>query len=146
MEAKKIRLAEPEDAVALAALNRDFNGSPVTSGQIESLLRSGTDPEVVLVAEVEGCVAGFACLRTMSSVCYPHPWAELTELYVQPSHRRCGIGRALVQEAERVARAQGAVEMHLLAGAENAAGQALYRALGYQAQPRISLWKRLEQP
>ena len=139
----QIRLAEPKDATFLAALNRDFNDSATTPEQIARQLQEGTGTEVILVAEINGRVVGFACMQMMTSICYPNPWAELSELYVHPSHRRCGLGRALLQKAEDQTRSWGAREIHLRTGAKNAAGKALYRTMGYCEDPEILFQKRL---
>ena len=140
----RVRLANPADADALAVMNQEFNEISMTPAKIESQLRKGLRSEMVLVAEVENQVVGFACVQMMSSVCYPHPWAELIELYIQPQFRRQGLGRALVQESERMARERGATGMHLLTGVANTAGQALYSALGYTKQPDLSFQKWLK--
>jgi len=142
-ESFQIRVAQLEDAVALAALNQEFNTPPTTPDQILSYLSSGWHTELVLVAEVAGQVVGFACLQVLASVCYAQPWAELTELYVQEAYRRRGIGRALICEAERLAQQDGATDMLVHTGVANEAGQALYQALGYSLQAHVSLQKRL---
>jgi ribosomal protein S18 acetylase RimI-like enzyme len=64
-------------------------------------------------------------------VLYADPYAELTELYVDPSFRRRGLGRALIGYAEQLARAHGATELLIMTGTGNVAAQALYRAAGY---------------
>lgn len=142
----QIRVAQLEDAVALAALNRAFNEHPTTPDQIMAYLSSGWHTELVLVAEIAGRVVGFACVQFFSSVCYAQPWAELTEVYVAAASRRRGIGRALVHEAERQAQQYGATDMLVRTGAMNGAGQALYQALGYTMQAHVSLQKRLGEP
>jgi ribosomal protein S18 acetylase RimI-like enzyme len=139
-----VRLANPDDASALAALNREFNEGSMTSEEIKSRLQAGSGSEIVLMVEVDSQAVGFACVQMMSSVCYPHSWAELTELYVQPSYRRRGLGRALVQESERMAKERGATEIHLLTGVGNTAGQALYSRLGYIKRPHLSFQKSLK--
>ena len=140
----QIRLANSADAGALAVLNQEFNESTLTSEEIESHLQKGLHPEIVLIVEVDNRVVGFACVIMMSSICYPHPWAELIELYIQPQFRRQGLGRALVEESERMARERSATGMHLLTGVANTAGQALYSALGYTKQPDLSFQKWLK--
>ena len=58
-----IRLAHPKDAEALAKLNQDFNNSPATADSVRSDLQKGTGSEIVLVAEVDNKVVGFACVQ-----------------------------------------------------------------------------------
>jgi ribosomal protein S18 acetylase RimI-like enzyme len=72
-----------------------------------------------------------ACLRLLPSLCDPIPYAELTELSVDPAHQRHGVGRALVRHVESEARAQGAAELVLLTAWRNTRAHAFYHALGY---------------
>jgi ribosomal protein S18 acetylase RimI-like enzyme len=62
---------------------------------------------------------------------------------VDPDARRTGLGRRLVQAAEKRLRARGCVKVNLQVRAGNDAAVAFYQALGYAAEPRISLGKRL---
>ncbi len=64
------------------------------------------------------------------------------DLYVEPTARGQGIGRALLEAAEAASRARGDTELGLTAAADNPA-QALYRALGFETQ-RLTLTKFLE--
>jgi ribosomal protein S18 acetylase RimI-like enzyme len=55
----------------------------------------------------------------------------LAELYVVPGRRRQGIGRALMEESMRVARAEGADTMELGTGEDDVGARALYESLGF---------------
>ena len=128
----EIRIAAPVDAPELARLNAAFNGLYEAP---EALARRMGDPrqvEVALLALLDDRTVGFAGLRLIPSLFACTMYAELTELFVEPSARRHGVGRALVQHAERLAREAGAESMYLLAGLSNTAGQAFYHALGYR--------------
>src|SRR5712691_6506964 len=100
--------------------------------------------ETAIVAEADGQVVGFACLQVVCSLCYATPLAELTELYVQQSYRRRGLGRALVRGAEMLAKQKGAPEIVLRVGTQNLEGQAFYSSLGYKVQQNLSLHKRFD--
>ena len=82
-------------------------------------------------------------MQIMRSWCYRGSWATLVELYVQPAFRRRGLGRQLVECCEKLAAEDGITEMGLLTGSANAAGQALYASMGYQAEQKLSLNKSL---
>jgi ribosomal-protein-alanine N-acetyltransferase len=59
------------------------------------------------------------------------PEAELLTLAVHPASRRRGLGAALVGDIEAQAAARGAEEARLEVAVTNAAGRALYAAMGY---------------
>ena len=60
-----------------------------------------------------------------------------------PEHRRRRIASSLVLDLERRLRALGCVKLNLQVRKDNAAVAAFYESLGYQAEPRLSLGKRL---
>ena len=57
--------------------------------------------------------------------------AEILTLAVDPSSRRQGIGRALLQQAAATALERGAKAFFLEVAADNVPAQALYAALGF---------------
>ena len=138
-----VRLATSADAEALEEMNRAFNDASATLEEMRSRLDERSGPEIVLVAEADGLVAGFACFQIVTSVCYPKPCAELTELYVRPSRRRTGVGSALVQQAEKIALSRGVTYMAIRTGFKNRAGQALYQRLSFTANEDIFFEKEL---
>ena len=94
-------------------------------------------PELLLVALAGGEVVGTA----MAGYDGHRGW--LYSVAVRQSHRRAGIGTLLMREAERRLAALGCVKLNLQVRAENAAVAAFYRTLGYEAEERISMGKRL---
>ena len=139
----KIRFANEKDADVLARLNRKFNKTHDTAEQIAARIKAKPLAETALVAEVEGEVIGFACLRVTRSLCYDFALAELTELYVDESHRRHGAGRALIERAERIAQQQGAESLMLLVGGKNLTAQEFYRSVEYQELQDLVMSKKL---
>jgi ribosomal protein S18 acetylase RimI-like enzyme len=65
-------------------------------------------------------------------------------LAVEPSLQRSGIGRALMNEAERILRAAGCPKINLQIRRTNADVIAFYERLGYVADDVVSFGKRLE--
>ena len=56
---------------------------------------------------------------------------QLRDLYVVPSARRCGAGRALVGAVRAAASAAGAIRLSVQTEPANTAAVALYRASGF---------------
>ena len=87
--------------------------------------RLGADPPTLLVARAPGPV-GFAILE------FNELAVELAAIFVDPPARRCGVGRALLAAAERIAAARAsALEVYVAAG--NRAEKALLESAGYRA-------------
>ncbi|WP_110955951.1 ribosomal protein S18-alanine N-acetyltransferase [Anaerosinus massiliensis] len=59
--------------------------------------------------------------------------AHITNVAVLPSHRRLGIGEAMMQEALVVAKSKGACAMTLEVRASNLAAKNLYEKLGFES-------------
>ena len=65
-------------------------------------------------------------------------------LGVSPDHRRLGVGRALMAEAERLLREAGCPKINLQVRSTNQAVIAFYRAIGFAVDDVVSMGKRLE--
>lgn len=126
-----VRHATPNDAPAIARLNTLHNDLRATPEHIAAHIATQSRFETPFVAELDGQVVGIACLRLLPCICDPIPYAELTELFVDPDFRRRGIGRALIRHIEAQAQAQGAVELVLMTAWRNTAAHTFYHALGY---------------
>ena len=138
------RIADVDDAAAIARLNLEFNQDAATPEQIADRMVQSQHIETVVLAEIDKTVVGFACIQMRYSACYPDPWAELTEVYVQTPHRSKGVGRAMVSHAEQVAYQRGATVVVVLTGTYNDAGQALYQSLDYKQREHLVFQERLE--
>lgn len=102
---------------------------------------------VILVAEHDGAVAGFATILTR--VPYealddpPGEYALVSDLVVRGRDRGRGLGAALVRAAEAYARAAGAGELRIGVLSANHAAAALYRREGFAPYLEV-LAKRLD--
>ena len=103
-EALRIRIAQPEERDDLEALQRRASlALPDYRDQLEAnpdaihLPPAQVANGQVLVAELDGRVAGFAALVG----------GELDGLFVEPELWRQGVGKALVDEATHLARLRG---------------------------------------
>lgn len=94
---------------------------------------------IVLVAELDGRVAGTAQLDLDTMPNQRHR-GEVSKVLVDPTLRRAGVARALMQEIERRAAAEGRWLLTLDTAGD--AAEALYRSLGYHLAGAIPLYAR----
>jgi GNAT superfamily N-acetyltransferase len=124
-----------EDAPGLVPLFEAFYGASfggrVTETAVAGRLRQAAPAESVIVAEVDDRLAGFASLRVTDSL-DPAPYAELTDLFVEPEARRLGVASRLVKYVEGIARERGALHLVVLTGQKNTEALAFYRSAGYE--------------
>jgi diamine N-acetyltransferase len=94
----------------------------------------------LFVADVDGQVAGFihAVVRESPalSIFVPRRYAVVDTLTVQASHRRRGIGRALMAHVQEWAIAKGATAIELNVHEFNREAIRFYEGLGYKAARR----------
>lgn len=126
------RIAHLSDLQDLARLNAEFNGVYESPECLASRLSDPFCVEQPLIAEIDGHVVGFAALRIVPCVFYPHPHGELTELFVEEEYRRHGAGRELLVLAERIAKENGVRELWVLTSLSNQPARTFYNSLGYQ--------------
>lgn len=90
---------------------------------------------VILLAEVDGEVAGFVAVRAaVPSEELDHPpgtYALISDLSVSAAFRGRGVGRALLEAAERHAQRRGAVDLRIAVLAANSVANGLYRSAGF---------------
>lgn len=67
-------------------------------------------------------------------------------LAVKPEHRRRGLGRRMMHEAESWLRARGAVKLNLMVRNGNAEALGFYQQLGYEAAEVTTLARWLVEP
>lgn len=126
-----IRPARPADAPAIADLATQL-GYPTRPEEAEPRLRDVTSrPEnAVLVAEVEGAVAGWLHVAGSHSV-ESEPFAEILGLVVDETHRGGGIGAALVEAADGWAARHGFRTLRVRSNVVRERTHAFYERLGF---------------
>ena len=105
------------DATTVESATDDVDG-------LATLLARAPDSLILAVdgGEIVGTViAGFDGWR-----------AAMYRIAVRPSHRRHGLGRALVAEAERVLGEQGARRFHMIVQRDEAPANAFWKSVGYE--------------
>jgi GNAT superfamily N-acetyltransferase len=110
----RIRPCTPEDISQILAFIRElalYEREPDAVVATESdLLRDGFGPVPrfrCVIAEVEKNLAGFALFFTSYSTWRGHHGIRLEDLYVTPTHRGKGIGKALLRHLAQVAIDEG---------------------------------------
>ncbi len=137
-----IHIATSADVGVIGQLLHDFNteyGEPTPgpehlADRIRRLLEAG-DTTVLLGGTGPD---GVAVLRFRASIWSDALECYLAELYVVPHRRGQGLGRALLQTALDVARAQGADHMDLGTSEDDVAARALYESFGFVNRERGS--------
>jgi GNAT superfamily N-acetyltransferase len=145
-----VRRAGTDDADQLARLRWDFRieaGTPVatTFDAFVDAFRGFTrdvlardDWRAWIAEDADGRAIGCVWLHLVEKVPHPsrarweRPVAYLTNMYVEAPHRGTGVGRALVEDAVRVARERG-VDGVMLWPSDDSVG--FYRAAGFEASP-----------
>lgn len=89
------------------------------------------DRQVLLVARHEGAVCGLVGLDFMYYLPLGTTTCRVTALVVTPDAQGRGLGRQLLREAERRARAAGAARIELTSGSQRVDAHAFYKACGY---------------
>jgi ribosomal protein S18 acetylase RimI-like enzyme len=95
-------------------------------------------PDLFLVAELDGAVVG----TVMAGYDGHRGW--INYLGIDPACERRGIGRALMDEAERLLRASGCPKINLQVRTTNTAAIEFYRQIGFDMDDVVSFGKRLE--
>ena len=134
-----IRPFQPADESAVIALWRACDLlRPQNSPQKDIARKLKVNPEWFLVAESGGRIVG----AVMAGYEGHRGW--INYLAVDPSRQRGGLGRKLMDEAERRLRAAGCPKINLQVRPENKAAIAFYERIGFNVEGAISLGKRLE--
>lgn len=91
------------------------------------------DESVILLAlNANQQAVGFCQLYPIFCSIDAKPIYSLSDLFVVPEARRSGVGRALLQAAERHARNTGRTRLELTTARTNKTAQAAYESLGWQ--------------
>lgn len=137
-----IRKAVPGDVESLATLMGEL-GYPTYSDSMRArLVRIFEHPAYrTLVAESEGLVVGMIGLETGHYYEMDGGYARISALVVNSSHRRLGVGYALIRAAESEAGRAGASHIFLNSGITRPGAHAFYEGSRYEVTGyRFSKW------
>lgn len=128
-----LRPAHTSEAAAMATMSRLHIEYGLrwrwTPARVRSSIRDRET--MVLVASVDGDVAGFAIMR------FGDTEAHLHLLAVSPAHRRLGLGRALLDWLEVSCRTAGIQRIRVELREHNGAAREFYSSLGFRRIGRI---------
>jgi ribosomal protein S18 acetylase RimI-like enzyme len=138
----KLRAAKPGDAPALTKLIK-FLGHEIDEKtvrkNIAELAKAGEAP---LVAALDKAVIGLCGIHRMVTVHRPAPVGRITVLVIAEDAQDRGIGRMLVEEAERLLKQGGCQIVEVTSNDRRGAAHAFYRHLGYE-RTSIRFMKKL---
>ena len=122
-------------------------GSAVSEREENEILES-PERNAVLVADDGGRLVGFVevALRDWAEGCRTRPVGYVEGWYVRPERRRAGVGRALIEAAERWTLSRGCTEIASDAELSNALSHRAHAALGFTEIERlVAFAKRLRE-
>ena len=98
---------------------------PLTPDRTENYLKNSLPKETTLVAEVDGRIAGFGAIVESEN--------ELRAVYVSAQFARQGIGAALLNALETLAKKLGCPELHM---DSSVTAERFYKTHGYEVLER----------
>ena len=133
VDIRRSTLASPDAARLIAALNAELRATFPEPGATHFSLdgaQIGSGKGAFVIAYLDDVAVGCGAVRRLDEAT-----AELKRMYVDPSVRGRGIGRALVEALESEARRLGMTRVALETGTRLAPAIKLYEAMGYARIP-----------
>lgn len=135
-----VRPAKPGDADAVLALMDGLTRPAVADdpGPQRDVYLAHLEHEDahVFVAEVDGEIAGAVSLWIQLRLNWTTPQAWIPDLYVDPTYRRRGAARGLLDACAQEARRQGCHVLVLESGHHRAEAHQLYESYGFEHYAR----------
>jgi GNAT superfamily N-acetyltransferase len=125
----------------LADYERSLDSVQTTEADLLSILFVDSPAAYCHVAEVDGVVAGFALWFLNFSTWVGSHGIYLEDLYVRPSARGTGIGRALLMTLVEIARERGYGRVEWSVLDWNTDAQGFYRSIGAAPMDGWTVWR-----
>ena len=132
-----IRPATLSDSGHIAQLLGEL-GYPTTVDSIPARLSAlaAEQISIALVAEVDGVPVGVITAHSIASIHDDENVTWITTLAVSSAVRQAGVGRALVEAAERWAQERGCKRISVTTALHRAVAHTFYERLGYEHSGR----------
>ena len=138
-----LRPATDGDAERIAGLFTDEGYPAGPSDIVERLERFASEHSRVIVADNGGEVLGFVAVHALPRFEHSDRVVRIMALVVDAGVRERGVGRMLMEEAERLGREVGAAFAEVTAGHHRPDARRFYEDLGYDGSVAAYLRKRL---
>jgi GNAT superfamily N-acetyltransferase len=138
-----LRPATDGDTERIAGLLTDEGYPSGPSDIVERLERFSSEHSRVIVADNGGEVLGFLAVHALPRFEHSDRILRIMALVVDAGVRERGVGRLLMDEAERLGRELGAAFAEVTSGHHRPDARRLYEDLGYDASVAAYFRKRL---
>ena len=129
----QIRRARSDDAPRLVGLYEQWGYAQPAAAIAERLALWATTPRAeVLVAEIDGTLAGMVGVYSSPHLALPGRFGRIAGLSVDAAFRRRGVAAALMGAAEELARAWGCDRMEVTSSRSRGEAPEFYPAVGYE--------------
>jgi GNAT superfamily N-acetyltransferase len=147
-----MKRASPNDVPQLVAMMNEFyaeSGYPLNHQRAtEAFATLLADDRLgyVWFIQADGQDVGYVVLTLCYSMEYGGPNAFVDDLFVRMPFRRTGLATAALTEVRAFCAKRGVRALHVETGRDNAAGQAVYRRIGFTPTDRQLLTLQLTNP
>lgn len=150
-----VRLANSGDIGAISSLYQKFYANNASqqpeyycaveeNGQYPKSVINGNSGDIY-VAETADGIVGFIHVEEEKTAPFPsvapHKFACVVDLYVEPEHRKIGIGKSLLESVKTWAKHRGLEYLELFVLAENQIGQEFYERANFKAASHTLRYK-----
>jgi N-acetylglutamate synthase-like GNAT family acetyltransferase len=138
-----MRRATEADAAAVARLLSELGYACATADAAERIRTLSRErSQALIVADLHGELCGLVALDVMYYLPLGCNTCRITALVVGDGYRQFGVGRALLREAEQLARQHGAARIEVTTAGHRHEAHDFYRACGY-AESSLRFVRRL---
>jgi GNAT superfamily N-acetyltransferase len=134
-----MRQAETGDIKALCGLMEALSGRAISPEQMRNRLEFVAESRVdsLFVCEADGRIVGLLGFRLRENLEEMSRYGEISAIVVEPDDRGRGIGRFMMDYAEKLAKEQGCKGTWLVSGfGREQPAHKFYKRLGYQINGR----------